>query len=638
MLTKQRRNWKVTRAWVAGGAVLALAAGLLGGMTPAQAHPGIPLAVFDPTETGWASLRDMTDAQFDSAIAQYKSGGFIALDIEADTTAAGTRRGVVFQRNTDGRDWIVEKEMTAAQYSAAFDTYAGRGYRLVDFETYVKANTRYVAGLWVNNNEGLGWSHLWGLTYAQAVDYYEEQRQRRLPVDVDAYTTGSGIRYALIWADNPTNLAWRLHLDLSSDQFSTNFDTYASQGFRMLMVDSVRSTNQRYLGIWYHNSNGNGWLEQRDMTEHEYANNWHRNVDRGYRVITYERYETASGWRYTATWRRNGNRPLWPLREQVDARIQQEIDNFDVPGMSVAVIHNGQFVYKRGFGHADVANDVWLHSGHVLRLASVSKAVAGVFTMLMDEQGVADVTDDVADHIPGLPAHHTQTIEQLVSNRGCVRHYNGSATDATLASTEYNNLATPTALFWNDPLVCTVGQSSYSTFGYNLPCLAFEEATGVPFHQLFVNELTAPFKLGTLRPEDIDDTSVNRSKLYNTNNSEATPDEISWKVCGGGLESSVSDLADFGRKVLDGDIVTPASVEHMWTGTPWTYAYGWSESSEDGHQFVHKNGGQLGANSYIRMYPDDDIIIAVLSNRYLGGHSAVSVGQDIGAMIVATLP
>ncbi|GIH03755.1 hypothetical protein Rhe02_18220 [Rhizocola hellebori] len=632
-----RRNHR--RAWGAAGVVLALAAGLLGGIAPAGAHPGVPLAVFDPLVTDWGSLRDMTDAQFDSAITQWRANGYIATDIEADTTAAGTRRGVVFQRNTDGRDWIVQKELTAAQYSAAFDTNTSRGYRLVDFETYVRAGVRYNAALWVKNIEGFGWSHLWGLTYDQAVTYYEEQRQTRLPVDVDAYLSGANIRYSLTWADNGTNLDWRLHLDLSSSQFSTNFGTYSSQGFRMLMVDSVRgAADQRYLGIWYKNLNGNGWLEQRDMSDNDYANQWHRHVDEGYRLITYERYETAGGWKYTATWRRNGNRPLWSLRDEVDTRIQKEMNDFDVPGMSVAVIHNGQFVYKRGWGHADVANDIWLHSGHVLRLASVSKAVAGVFTMLMDEQNVVDKTDDVADYIPGLPAQHTQTVEQLVSNRGCVRHYNGSAVDATLASTEYNNLATPTALFWNDPLVCAVGTSFYSTFGYNLPCLAFEKATGVPFQQLFVNEMTTPFGLGTLRPEDRDDTSVNRSKLYNTDNSEATPDEISWKTCGGGLEASVADLASFGDKVLDGDIITPASVEYMWSGTPWSYAYGWGEFAEDGHRAVGKNGGQLGSNAWIQMYPDDGVVIAVLSNRQNGGHSAEAVGRDIGSLIVATLP
>ncbi len=632
-----RRNNR--RAWAAAGAVLAMAAGLLNGVTPAGAHPGVPLGIFDPITTSWASLRDMTDAQFDAAIAQWRSAGYLATDIEADTTAAGTRRGVVFQKNTDGRDWIVQKELTAAQYSDAFDTNVARGYRLVDFETYLRAGTQYNAALWVKNVDGISFSHKWGLTLAQATTYYEEQRSTRLPIDVDAYATSAGIRYSLIWAGNGSNLAWRLHLALTSAQFSANFATYSSQGFRMLMVDSVLVGNeQSYAGIWYDNQNGNGWLEQRDMTENQYANQWNRHVDEGYRLITYERYETAGGWRYTATWRRNGTRPLWPLRTQVDTRIQEELDDFDVPGMSVAVIHNGQFVYKRGFGHADVANDVWLHSGHVLRLASVSKAVAGVFSLVMDEQGVADVTDDVADHIPGLPAQHTQTIEQLMSNRGCVRHYNGSATDATLASTEYTNLAVPTALYWNNPLVCTVGQSFYSTFGYQLPCLAYEKATGVPFHQLFVNEMTSPFGLGTLRPEDRDDTSVNRSKLYNTDNSLATPDEISWKPCGGGFEASVSDLASFGDKVLDGDIITPASVEHMWTGTPWSYAYGWGEWSEDGHQVVGKNGAQLGSNAWIQMYPDDGVVIAVLSNRQSGGHSAEAVGRDIGSMIVATLP
>jgi len=46
--------------------------------------------------------------------------------------------------------------------------------------------------------------------------------------------------------------------------------------------------------------------------------------------------------------------------------------------------------------------------------------------------------------------------------------------------------------------------------------------------------------------------------------------------------------------------------------------------------FASKAGGQPGAKSYLRVYPDDGIVVAVLSNRWMGGHSAAGLSKKIG--------
>ncbi len=54
-----------------------------------------------------------------------------------------------------------------------------------------------------------------------------------------------------------------------------------------------------------------------------------------------------------------------------------------------------------------------------------------------------------------------------------------------------------------------------------------------------------------------------------------------------------------------------------------SYAMGWDVGSADsGERVVGKAGGQPGSNAYLRIYPDDGIVISVLSNRQRGGHSA----------------
>src|SRR5262249_4826156 len=161
--------------------------------------------------------------------------------------------------------------------------------------------------------------------------------------------------------------------------------------------------------------------------------------------------------------------------------------------------------------------------------------------------------DDVRDLVPGIPNHHAYTVEEVASNRSCVRHYADTGDpaswftqDDTLASTSYPTATAAAAVFWDDPLQCTPGNSWYSTPAVGIPGAVAEAATGDSVTEVFLDELTDHYQLGTLRPEDMTDTSVRRTRLYNTDNTVANPDQVNWKVLSGGLESSVADLASFG--------------------------------------------------------------------------------------------
>ncbi|MFY1650552.1 serine hydrolase [Solwaraspora sp. WMMB762] len=637
--------------------VAATAATLAGGATtPAAAHPGPPSAVFDPDEVGWASVRDMTPADFQVRFDEYAAAGYLVVDLDVDVADDGRRIGAAFQRNLDGRGWLVRTRLTKAEFDTEFVKAADDGMRLVDFETYVEGSARYYAAAWVRNVEGYGWSMKYNLTAAEFTAYYTEQRRTRLPVDVDIYPTGAGTRYALVWVDNAENLDWRLLGGITRTEYQDAVDAYQIV-YRSLVVDSALTTvGQRYAGIWVENTNHRRWRVRSDLTRQEYVNWWHRYADEGYRVINFERYETAKGTRYAGVWRQNSDRPGWKLRRSVDNLVQGEANSLNMPGIAVAVMQDGEFRYLRGFGHANVDDDVWLDSGHVLRIASVSKGIGGVLTMRAVEDGQIDPADDVRDHIPGLPTHHAYTVEQVASNRACVRHYAGTeaadgadpadvaqwqAEDTDLSTTWYANATAAAAEFWDSDLVCSIGDGHYSTHGYTILGAALEGATGTPVAELTESELTAAFGLGTLRPEDLSDTSVRRSTFYDGANDEYGGDEVSWKVLGGGMESSIADLARFGDKLIDGEIVGPDSLDAMWVDTGWSYAYGWSISTEDGHRRIGKNGGADGSTAYLQMYPDDGIVVAVLMNRadgVAGENRAEELGSEIGTLVLNTLP
>jgi CubicO group peptidase (beta-lactamase class C family) len=646
-----RRARGRARAAVYALVVVAAAAALTAAPT-ASAHPGQPSRAFDPDEVGWGAVHGHLLPDFQKALADYDKAGYLVVDLEADTFDGSLKLGAAFQRNTDNRGYRVEPDLTELQFTQLREWADANRYRLVDLEIFQLQGVRHYAAAWVANVEGIGWDDDHDLTYQEFVAYFGEQkREGRMPVDFDAYQTPVGTRYALIWIDNEENLGWYLHGDLSEADYLQAFTDYGNAGFRQVSFDSVNgSTNggkgQRYGGIWIENANKRWWLANHDMApKTQYENFWHRNVDLGYRQIFIGRYQTGGGVRYAAIWRANTDRPGWKHRDTVDTKVDALLGG--VPGLSVSVTQNGKAVYQRGFGLADVAGGVWMDSDHVLRTASVAKAVAGILTLRLEEQGVLSRADPVA--APGLPAQHgATTYEQLVSNRGCVRHYANAATnpggalaDTVMAGTDYPSAASAAPMFWAEPLLpgCAAGMKErYSTHGYTIAAAGMEAAAGgTPVSLLLRQRLSDPLGLTTLRQEEPGDASVRRSKIYEgAVPIEVARDQISWKTLGGGLETTPKDLTRLGSQLLAGAVMTKARVEHMWSGTGWGYAYGFSVGSENKHRRVAKNGSQRGADSFLLMYPDDGIVIAVMANRRsLGGIApAEAIANEIGTLML----
>jgi CubicO group peptidase (beta-lactamase class C family) len=350
-------------------------------------------------------------------------------------------------------------------------------------------------------------------------------------------------------------------------------------------------------------------------------------------LIDYEVYPSGSGYLYAGIWRQNSERPNWPLKDTVDALGLIETALYGIPGMSIAITQNGEIVYLKGFGYADLDDDVIAHSRTLFRLASVSKAVAGVLSLELQEESLLDITDPSSDHIPGLPDHHTHTIEQTISNRSGIGHYD------TYPDIEgsFDTAFAPTILLWGTPLVANPGSMYiYSTHAYTFLGASLEGAVGDPIGVIYDDNLRTPFNLDTLNLEDRSVPNKFRATLYDTDNDEVEADDISWKVLGGGLESSAYDLLRFGMLVQGGSILNQASLDLMWTPPDnlSNYTLGWNTGTHKGAFVVAKDGAQLGARSYLRIYPDDGIVIAILTNRKDGGHSPSALAKTIGALML----
>jgi CubicO group peptidase (beta-lactamase class C family) len=600
----------------------------------AQAGP-----ITDERDVPWVSLRDLTNARYVEAFERYRSG-YRLIDVDAYPDNGELRYSMIWQRNTDGRRWASRRGMTSSEYHQWWERYRDEGLRPHDVEGYRTSSGLRFAGIWVENSEGVGWSSRRNLTSDEYGDYVREQRAAgRRPVDLELYETGAGRRIAAIFYDNPTGTAWAALRGMPRQRYQQEADERAASGFRILDFESYRtSSGQRYAAIWERSPAQHAWTVRSDRSERAFANLWRQYRDEGYRIVDFERYPTADGDRYAGVWIENASRFRYARKSHLDDVITTYRSANDLPGISVTVIKDGSVLYRRGFGWADVAGKKVAHSATVYNAASVSKVIGGTLAAKLEaERRIRDGTAvdlDLArrtdSYLPDAPARHRHRVDQLLAHVGCVGHYTTTPAIPN-QTTHYDTAIDAVESIWDTGLRsgCTIGRTrSYSTAGFTFVGAVLEQATHRSLPTLIRQELAVPYGLASMRVQWATPTlasDYDRAVPYDGDNDAVSYSDSSWKVLGGGIEVSALDLARFGWKVLDGEIVDATARDaRLWspvragcgTSTSGACTNGIAWQLRRSPERIAEHGGSwTGARSFLRVYRDSRIVVAVMSNR-----------------------
>ena len=96
----------------------------------------------------------------------------------------------------------------------------------------------------------------------------------------------------------------------------------------------------------------------------------------------------------------------------------------DSPGCELAVIKDGQIVYKRGYGMANLEHNIPMSPASIMDTGSVSKQFTAMAIALLAEQGKLSLDDDIRKYLPEIPNYEsTITIRHLIHHTSGIRDY-----------------------------------------------------------------------------------------------------------------------------------------------------------------------------------------------------------------------
>jgi CubicO group peptidase (beta-lactamase class C family) len=314
------------------------------------------------------------------------------------------------------------------------------------------------------------------------------------------------------------------------------------------------------------------------------------------------------------------------LERRVD-QVFAVYDRPDSPGCALGIIHDGEFLYKRGYGSASLELGVSLTPQSIFYMGSVSKQFTAASVVLAAEQGYLSLDDDVRKYIPELPSYgHTITLRQML------HHTSGYRDDLALVLLAGGNFedvhSTPEMLdlVSRQKALNYIPGSEYlySNTNFFLMSVVIQRATGKPLSQFAADNIFKPLGMSHTRFYD-DRTAVVPGRIPAYKPLAAGGFGIDWTtnfdmVGDGGVLSSVEDLLlwdrnfyanKLGKGTLLRELQTPGVLNN---GKQIEYALGLWIGSYRGLPTVEHYGSLFGYRLELLRFPQQRFSVICLCN------------------------
>ncbi len=309
------------------------------------------------------------------------------------------------------------------------------------------------------------------------------------------------------------------------------------------------------------------------------------------------------------------------LVAELDALAAGALAEGPVAGLSVLVEKDGRTLLARGYGHADREAGIAASADTPYAIASISKQFTAGAVLRLAERGRLRLDDTLDRFVPELGEKARAIhLRQLLNHTSGIPAYERFTRRGSLAGVQGQILRVLKA---RRPGFAPGAGWEYSNSGFYLLGLVLERATGRPYAEVMEEELFQPLGLrGTGFCEGAS-TVPGRAQDYEVGRDGLVATQY-WRrsgfFAGGGLCSTVADLARWQRALDEGRVLAAATLADMVAptvladGVEVDYGYGVRLGGLDGHRKWGHTGGGRSNRAVLARYPDEGLTVAVLMN------------------------
>lgn len=297
------------------------------------------------------------------------------------------------------------------------------------------------------------------------------------------------------------------------------------------------------------------------------------------------------------------------------------------PGLATAVLKNGEIVYSKNVGLANLEYDIPIETNTVFHAASLSKQFTAFTILVLESQGKLSLQDDIRDYLPEVPDFGKKiTLLNLANHTSGLRdqwrllELSGWQMDDVIKTDHILTLiAKQKELNFNPG-----DRFMYSNTGYTLLAEIVKRVSGKTFASFVKEQIFEPLEMrNSLFYDDYERIVPNRAYSYqNTKNGDYKKLHLNFNTVGAtSLFTTANDLMKW-AKFLNSppkdmvEIVNKLNEQtYLNNGDKLESALGqFTGVKYKGMQWFDHSGSDAGYRAYLGRFPESNSAVVVLAN------------------------
>lgn len=334
--------------------------------------------------------------------------------------------------------------------------------------------------------------------------------------------------------------------------------------------------------------------------------------------------------------------------QQLDKLIQETLTTFEVPGISVGILKDGEVVYSKGHGVRSLTTKKDMTAETLVGVASNSKGFTCFALAMMIDEGKLNWDDPVRKHIPEfqlydpwVTAHFT--VRDLVTHRSGM----GLGAGDLMFFPEGNDFDVDDVIKgvkYLEPESSFRSQFAYNNNMFIIAGEVLKRVSGLSWEEFIETKIMKPVGMNASKASynRVTDKS-NIIDAHTRAEGEVIQIPHDWSPtanAAGGIVSNVPDMLTWAKFLMNGAVtesgerlLSEDQFHELWqlqtplrvrANDPYDsnfkgYGLGWFLTDvKGGHKQVYHTGGLIGTVTQFTMIPDLDLAIVVLTNQMNG--------------------
>ncbi len=282
---------------------------------------------------------------------------------------------------------------------------------------------------------------------------------------------------------------------------------------------------------------------------------------------------------------------------------------------SIAIHENGNPIYTRAIGYADVESEMKANPKTMYRIGSISKSFTATLILKLVEEGKLSLDTKLSKFYPELPNAEKITIKNLLNHHSGLFNFTNSDDYTSWMQEAKTKEELLRIIKLNGTVFEPNEKSEYSNTNYVILTWIVENASGKSFSELLQQYIIQPFHLNRTKYQGEINVKNNEAYSYQRGNNwiKDTETDMSVPLGAGAIVSTPTDLNKFYVALFEGKILNAESLEKMKTLED-NYGLGlFKFPYYEKYSFGH-SGGIDGFSSLAGYFPEEHLAVSITSN------------------------